>query len=107
MAFNQRETSLVKGMLARGDKQHDIASFFGVNGGRVAEVSTGDCDYPSAAPAPEEELPPKPPYPSPYQTLRVKKMVEDLARKIGKTADPAAAKKLAVGELWKISDAMK
>lgn len=41
MALNQREISIVKGMLARGDKQHDIAAYFGVNGGRIAEISTG------------------------------------------------------------------
>jgi len=29
-------------MLARGDRQHDIASYFGVNGGRIGEIATGD-----------------------------------------------------------------
>ncbi|MDV4168356.1 hypothetical protein [Rhodovulum sp. FJ3] len=62
MAFSYRETQIVKGMLARGDKQHDIASFFGVNGGRIAEVSTGKCDYPSAPAAAEDRLPPPGPY---------------------------------------------
>jgi len=28
-------------MLARGDRQHDIAAWFGVNGGRIAEIATG------------------------------------------------------------------
>lgn len=28
-------------MIARGDRQHDIAAWFGVNGGRIAEVATG------------------------------------------------------------------
>ena len=107
MAFNQRETALVLGMIKRGDKQHDIAAFFGVNGGRIAEVSTGNCDYPSTQPAPENELPPKAPYPSPYKSMRAKAMIEDLAREVGKTSDPASAKKLAIEELWKISDALK
>lgn len=62
MAFTFRDTQTVKGMLARGDKQHDIASYFGVNGGRIAEVATGKCDYPSAPPAPAEKLPPPGPY---------------------------------------------
>lgn len=35
------DAAIVKGMLARGDRQHDIAAWFGVNGGRIAEVSTG------------------------------------------------------------------
>ncbi|SDE88970.1 hypothetical protein SAMN04488117_101619 [Celeribacter baekdonensis] len=50
MAFTYRETQIVKGMLNRGDKQHGVASYFGVNGGRIAEVSTGKCDYPNAQP---------------------------------------------------------
>jgi hypothetical protein len=29
-------------MLARGDRQHDIALYFGVNGGRIGEIATGD-----------------------------------------------------------------
>ena len=62
MAFTFRETQIVKGMLARGDKQHDIASYFGVNGGRVAEVATGKCDYPTAPAAPSCDLPPAGPY---------------------------------------------
>ncbi|QPZ92114.1 hypothetical protein [Thioclava electrotropha] len=62
MTFSYRETQIVKGMLERGDKQHDIASYFGVNGGRVAEVSTGKCDYPSAPAAPTDKLPPPGPY---------------------------------------------
>ncbi len=62
MSFTFRETQIVKGMLARGDRQHDIAAYFGVNGGRIAEVSTGKCDYPSAPAAPPDKLPPPGPY---------------------------------------------
>ena len=40
ISLTQEDASLVKGMLFRGDRQHDIASWFGVNGGRVAEIST-------------------------------------------------------------------
>lgn len=32
---------MVKGMLARGDKQHDIAAYFKTNGGRIAEIAQG------------------------------------------------------------------
>jgi hypothetical protein len=49
-------------MLARGDKQHDVAAYFGVNGGRVGEVSTGNCDYPTAPAFPVDKLPPAGPY---------------------------------------------
>ena len=56
--LNHRETRIVKGMLLRGDRQHDIAAYFGVNGGRIAEVATGDCAYPNAQPMEEDRLPP-------------------------------------------------
>jgi hypothetical protein len=39
--LNNDQIATVKGMLARGDKQHLIAAHFGVNGGRIAEVATG------------------------------------------------------------------
>jgi hypothetical protein len=61
MAFNTREISIVKGMLARGDKQHDIAAYFGVNGGRVAEVATGQNGADVQA-SPLDTLPPPGPY---------------------------------------------
>lgn len=35
------EASVIKGMLLRGDRQHDIAAWFGVNGGRIGEISKG------------------------------------------------------------------
>lgn len=35
------DAALIKGMLARGDRQSDIAAYFGVNGGRVSEINTG------------------------------------------------------------------
>lgn len=60
--LTHRETRIVKGMLVRGDRQHDIAAYFGVNGGRIAEVATGDCAYPSAEPMAGDQLPPPGPY---------------------------------------------
>lgn len=39
--LTETDVSQVKGMLLRGDRQHDIASWFGVNGGRIAEIATG------------------------------------------------------------------
>lgn len=72
MSFNYRETQIVKGMLARGDKQHDVAAYFGVNGGRIAEIATGKCDYPSATPIPPEKLPPPGPYVGAKTTFEVR-----------------------------------
>jgi hypothetical protein len=34
MALNDREIAVVKGMLFRGDRQHDIAACFGINDGQ-------------------------------------------------------------------------
>ena len=64
--LNHRETRVVKGMLLRGDRQHDIAAYFGVNAGRAAEVATGDCTYPNAQPMEENQLPPPGPYLTKY-----------------------------------------
>ena len=40
-ALSNNDAAVVKSMLARGDRQHDIAAWFGVNGGRIAEIATG------------------------------------------------------------------
>jgi hypothetical protein len=61
--LNYRETQIVRGMLKRGDRQHDIAAYFGVNGGRIAEIATGKDIYPSAEPADASKLPPPRPLP--------------------------------------------
>lgn len=58
--------TLVKGMLKRGDKQSDIAACFLINGGRISEINTGQ-RFADTAPAPETELPPCAPYPSPFE----------------------------------------
>ena len=55
------DASIVKGMLAREDRQSDIASYFGVNGGRIAEISVGK-KFASAPVAPASALPPRGPY---------------------------------------------
>ena len=54
------DAAIVKGMIARGDRQHDIAAWFGVNGGRIGEVSSGDRF--ADVPAQFDNLPPPGPY---------------------------------------------
>jgi hypothetical protein len=44
-------------MLGRGDRQHGIAAYFGINGGRIAEISTGQTGS-SVTPSVAEGLPP-------------------------------------------------
>jgi len=47
-------------MVARGDRDHDIAAWFGVNQGRIAEVKDGT-KFGSVAAAHSSQLPPKGP----------------------------------------------
>jgi len=56
-SLTPEQASIVKGMLKRGDAQHDIAAHFYVNPGRVAEVKMGykHVDVPVA---PLDKLPP-------------------------------------------------
>lgn len=56
MSLSAEQAAVVKGLLARGEKQHDIAAFFGENGGRVADIAKGR-KWPDVKPAPKVELP--------------------------------------------------
>lgn len=58
------DAALIRGMVRRGDRHHDIAAFFGVNQGRVAEIKDGT-RFPGVPAADEEELPPQGPYLTP------------------------------------------
>jgi hypothetical protein len=64
LSLTEADAALVKGMLNRGDRHHDIAAFFGVNQGRIAEIKDGS-RFPNVEAAPADELPPKGPYLSP------------------------------------------
>jgi hypothetical protein len=74
----------VLGMVDRGDRQHDIAAWFGVNPGRIAEVKGKEELFPDAEPV--EELPPPGPYHSgraaaaAVQALEEAKNALDLAK---------------------------
>lgn len=63
--LSSEDAAIVKGMLARGDRQHDIAAWFGVNGGRIAEIATGKAHGKVQASG-NQTLPP----PGPYLTGR-------------------------------------
>jgi len=62
MTLNYQETEIALGMLERGDRQHDIAAYFGVNGGRIAEIAGDDGPYPLAKSKDAKHLPPPGPY---------------------------------------------
>jgi hypothetical protein len=61
VSLSNGDAAIVKGMLVRGDRQHDIAAWFGVNGGRIGEIATG-YSYADIIPAAQTELPPRGPY---------------------------------------------
>lgn len=50
------DAAIVKGMLLRGDRGNDIASWFGVNPARIADVKDGKT-FASVAVAPSHQLP--------------------------------------------------
>jgi hypothetical protein len=71
MALTDQEISIVKGMLLRGDRQHDIAAYFGENGGRIGEINTGQRGGGVAA-ADQGDLPPAGPYLAGRSALRAR-----------------------------------
>ncbi|MFN7267951.1 MAG: hypothetical protein ACK5PT_16405 [Cereibacter sp.] len=99
MAFTYRETQVVKGMLARGDKQHDIAAYFGVNGGRIAEVATDKCDYPTAPAAPEDKLPPPGPYVGAKTVFDIKASLNEAIALIEEAGDQSGETVIAIDAL--------
>ena len=61
ITLTEKDAAIVKGMLARGDRQHDIAAWFGVNGGRIGEIASGS-KFRNVSPANFDTLPPPGPY---------------------------------------------
>lgn len=61
ISLSEDDASIVKGMLSRGDRQHDIAAWFGVNGGRIGEIASGR-RFRLVESAPTQLLPPPGPY---------------------------------------------
>lgn len=113
ITLGYRETCVVKGMLARGDRQHDIASYFGVNGGRIAEIATGDNAYPNAQATPEADLPPPGPYMTKFavqgviDTLNEAIEALDLAEQENELADVKAAIQIARDAIQQKIDALE
>jgi|SRR5580700_4103319 hypothetical protein len=57
--LKRTDAPIIMGMVMRGDRDHDIAAWFGVNQGRIAEVKDGS-KFGSVA-ASQNPLPPKGP----------------------------------------------
>jgi hypothetical protein len=73
MSLDDPDIALIKGMLERGDRQSDIAAWFGVNAGRIAEISTGQRG--ADVPLGRARLPPRGPY-----VVVPKRFVDDFRR---------------------------
>src|SRR5262249_17818138 len=58
VALTYKDAAVIMGMLARGDKNHDIAAWFGENPARIAEVKDGQA-FGVVPAAPADELPQK------------------------------------------------
>ncbi len=63
ISLTETDAAVVKAMLSRGDRQHDVAAWFGVNGGRIAEIATGKLFGWVVPVADDDKLPPSGPYP--------------------------------------------
>ena len=61
MALSSGEIAIVKGMLKRGDRQSDIAAYFGINSGRISEINN-DLRGAEVTAADASELPEPGPY---------------------------------------------
>jgi hypothetical protein len=68
ITLTSADAAVIKGMLRRGDRQHDIAAWFGVNGGRIAEIATSH-RFAEVQAAPADRLPPPGPYPKARQAV--------------------------------------
>jgi hypothetical protein len=86
ISLTEPDAALVKGMLARGDRQHDIAAYFGVNGGRIGEIATGQ-KFREIAAAPPDELP----EPGPYLSGREAAQLRDALAKARRALAAAEA----------------
>lgn len=54
--ITREQAAIAKGLLARGDKQSDIAAFLSTNSGRIAEINTG-ARHKDVAAVPGKDLP--------------------------------------------------
>ena len=76
--LSEADSSLVLAMIQRGDRQHDIAAWFGVNQGRIKEAKDR-IHYPAAKPASQDELLPQgSPGPRARKMIRAITRVRDL-----------------------------
>ena len=75
ISLSDRDAAIAKAMLARGDRAHDVASWFGVNPGRIAEIATGQ-QFSHVPASDADELPPAGPYVPVCDAARLQQALE-------------------------------
>lgn len=75
ITLSSADAAIAKGMLKRGDRQHDVAAWFGVNPGRIAEIATGAA-FDWVCPADQDDLPPPGPYPTGKQAIEAQQALD-------------------------------
>lgn len=83
ITLTTQDAAIVKAMLLRGDRQHDIAAWFGVNGGRIAEIATGKTF--ATTPVAVDDVPPPGPYPAGREAVAAIKALGQARRVIAET----------------------
>jgi hypothetical protein len=79
MPLTGAEIAIAKGMLLRGDKQHDIAAYFGVNSARINDIYQHTRGIGVGVdPAPEHDLPPPGPYLAGRSAIRARETLKAL-----------------------------
>lgn len=86
--LTDEDASLIKAMLNRGDRQHDIASWFGVNGGRIAEIRSEE-KFSNVFPF-KGELPPPGPYTSGKSAFYIKNEIIRIGSNLNRLKDSIA-----------------
>ena len=92
VALSMIDAAVIKGMLLRGDRRHDIAAWFGVNSGRIAEIVKG-AYFAEVIEALADQLLPAGPYPKVREAVAavdalsaIKKALTDLEATIRRLA---------------------
>ena len=49
LVLTAEDAGVIRGMIQRGDRHHDIAAFFGVNPGRIADIKFGVLGIPASS----------------------------------------------------------
>lgn len=97
--LSDADAAIIKGMIERHDRQHDIAAFFAVNGGRIGETSTGE-NF-AHVPAKTSDLPPSAPY------LVVDAALRKNAKSVLDYLNKNAAPKAVISDMQAVIDAFE